>query len=95
MTQLVIATAGDALIFAPMRHEFHCNILHCGYITENAADALDHMQAQHMTVIDEMEADLLAFQSGEREMFRLDAAQMAEIEDERIGADVIAPYIFF
>ncbi len=45
--------------------------------------------------LDWMAADLESFQSGEREMFRLTPEQADEIEAERPGEDVIAPYIFF
>jgi hypothetical protein len=96
MSAIVEVTEKDLdIIFAPMHHDFHCNILFCGFITEDAGQALEHMQTQHGTELDMMAADLEAFQSGEREMFRLTPEQMKEIEAERPGEDVIAPYIAF
>ena len=45
------------------------------------------------------EAEFLTFALSpyrdKRDPWQMNAAQMEEIEDERIGADVIAPYIFF
>jgi len=97
MTQQIIeVTEQDIqLIFAELHNEFHYNILFCGFITEIAADALHHMATEHQTELDFMAADLEAMQSGERPMWRLTPEQMAEIEDEQIGADTIAPYIAF
>ncbi len=96
MTQVIEVTNADVeLIFAEMHNEFHCNILLCGFITECPQQALDHMVTEHKTEIDMMEADLLALQNGDREMFRLTAAQLLEIEMDRPGVDEIAPYIAF
>ena len=96
MPQLIEVTDQDvALIFAELHNEFHCNVFLCGFITECPQQALDHMVTEHKTELDLMEADLLAFQNGAPMPFRLTTAQMKEIEDKRVGADTIAPYIAF
>lgn len=57
-----------AMIWAPMRHEFHCNVLFCGFETECPEQALAHMRDEHQSELELMEADLLALQSGLRPM---------------------------
>lgn len=97
MTQEIVEVtdAEITLIFAPMRHEFHCNAMLCGYTTEIAADALDHMVTEHQTELDWMAADLEAYQNGEPMPFRYTDAQLREMEEERPGEHLIAPYIAF
>ncbi len=96
MTQVIEVTNADVeLIFAEMHNEFHCNVFLYFFITECPQQALDHMVTEHKTEIDMMEADLLALQNGATMPFRLTAAQLREMEEERPGAETIAPYIAF
>jgi hypothetical protein len=88
MTQVIVEVTEKDLdiIFAPMHHDFHCNILFCGFITEDAGQALDHMKDEHQTELDMMAADLEAYQSGEREMiYRYSDEALRTIERDAIG----------
>jgi hypothetical protein len=88
MSQLITEVTEKDLdiIFAPMRHEFHCNILFCGFITEDAGQALEHMKTQHGTELDMMAADLEALQNGEREMiYTYSDEALRTIERDAIG----------
>lgn len=96
MTQVIEVTDQDvAFIFAELHNEFHCNVFLCGFITECPQQALDHMVTEHQTELDLMAADLLAFQNGAPMPFRYTDAQLREMEEDRPGAETIAPYISF
>ncbi len=62
-------------------------------VTDADVELIFAMMSQ--TELELMEADLESFQNGDREMFRLTDEQMDEIERDRVGDDVIAPYISF
>jgi hypothetical protein len=87
MSAIVEVTDKDLdIIFAPMRHEFHCNVLLCGYTTECPQQALEHMKEEHKTELDWMAEDLEAFQSGEREMiYNYSNEALRTIERDAIG----------
>lgn len=80
----------DAIIdYAPLSGLYICV---CGYEVEDYDDALEHVVEAHG---EHMHEDLEAYRANPDNMFRLTKAQMDEIENERVGAETIAPYIAF
>jgi hypothetical protein len=69
MSQLAEVTDSDLdLIFNPLRHDFHCNVFLCGFETQGAEQAIDHMRKEYQAEIAQMDADLLALRLGLRPM---------------------------
>ncbi len=78
-----------ALDFAPLSGVWVC---FCDYSHEEREHMAEHVIGAHGECFD---ADLETFRNSPDSMFRLTAKQMDEIERERPGEDVIAPYINF
>jgi hypothetical protein len=82
MSQQLITDTEIGLIFAPMRHEFHCNVLFCGYISECPEQAVEHVADEHGVLTDALN-DL---RSGEREMiYTYSNEALRTIERDVIG----------
>lgn len=78
-----------ALDFAPLSGVWVC---FCGYEHEEHDRMAEHVVEAHG---EQFDADLESFRNNPDSMFRLTDAQEAEVNRERPGADVIAPYISF